>query len=106
MLFYWSAYTAGAIVARLTDPVGIALLIICLALGFRRIGLWTAGVGAALATAITFAAVYSWWIETGVADHLPGRLAWLFYTFVLIALPAYGIGSLARSVVHRTSQKV
>lgn len=100
-LLYLSAWLAGVFVAKLTDPVGIILVAISAGLGYRRSGVWTALAGAAIAAVITLLAIYSWWERIGVADRWPSRTAFLFFTFVLIALPAYGIGALAYKLTGR-----
>jgi hypothetical protein len=90
---------AALTVAKLTDPVAwIAAVAVMLLSGNRRITrwwvIWIVPLAALIATGITLAGLWSWWVKLGFAgDWLP-RTTWIFASFVITTAIAYSTARL------------
>lgn len=87
-----SAYLAGQIAGRLTDPIGITAVITAAYFGFSRSSRWTIVGVAAAGTAITLPFVWQWWTEAGLLDRWITKSVWIGVTFLIVSIIGYFVG--------------
>lgn len=82
--------------AKATDPLIMVSMALALGVGLLRRSAWLPLLITVFVTAITVAALYSWWAEMGVAVRQLARMPTVFLASLMLIYTAYGIGLLMR----------
>lgn len=97
----WVLTTLGSAFGLLHDPTTWVFLAVVAAFGFKRASWITFAAMVAFATALHIAAVYSWWVEVGLATDLPARILWQAWLKVVVGAPVFGCARALGLLVSR-----